>query len=187
MEMLLSTNAKIITFEPHPRNLFAMQNSIAALDQQYQDRVVIVPVALGGESAENIIYAAEGNMGNSNIGMIVRDNRKQVFQKEEQHTIRVERLDSIISSEYSDIAVMKLDAEGFECHILEGIGQDLANKLQKVKFEVDQNHLGKQKCTDLLTRFRDKGFDIKTDDEKKDIGSGDIDQFNRKLELIAVR
>lgn len=188
MEMLLSTDAKIIAFEPHPRNLFSVQKSISKLDKSYQDRVVIVPVALGEESAESVIFAAEGNMGNSNVGMIVRDNGKQQFREEEQHKIRVERLDSILdatSSSLLHVSFMKLDAQGFECHIVNGMSQELANKIHKIKFEVALNHLRNQKCTDLLTRFRSRGFSIKTENEKRKI-EGDTDQFRRMHELIAV-
>ncbi|KAL7449381.1 hypothetical protein ACHAWC_001444 [Mediolabrus comicus] len=187
MEMLLSTDAKIIAFEPHPRNLFSVQKSISKLDKSYQDRVVIVPVALGEESAESVIFAAEGNMGNSNVGMIVRDNGKQQFREEEQHKIRVERLDSILDATSSllHVSFMKLDAQGFECHIVNGMSQELANKIHKIKFEVSLNHLRNQKCTDLLTRFRSRGFSIKTENEKRKI-EGDTDQFRRMHELIAV-
>mmetsp|Transcript_38686 Transcript_38686/g.81070 ORF Transcript_38686/g.81070 Transcript_38686/m.81070 type:complete len:233 (+) Transcript_38686:52-750(+) len=48
LEMLLSTNANIIAFEPHPRNLFHLRSTISKLDPSMQDRVVIVPTALGG-------------------------------------------------------------------------------------------------------------------------------------------
>jgi len=143
MEMLLSTDANIVAFEPHPRNVFNLRSSIAALGKSYQDRVVIAPVGLGAESASNTIFAASGNMGNSVIGKVIKDNRKQEFKVEDQFSIRVERLDSIISK-YADISLIKMDAQGFECNVLDGMSQDLANAIKKVKFEVCLNHLPKQ-------------------------------------------
>jgi FkbM family methyltransferase len=98
MEMLLSTDANILAFEPHPENLFAIKSSIAALDKSYQDRVVLVPVGLGAEGASNTIFAASNNMGNSIVGKIIKDAPKQQFKKEDQFEIRVERLDSIIGT-----------------------------------------------------------------------------------------
>ena len=65
MEMLISTDANIIAFEPNPSNLYAMLSSIKALPQSYQSRVAVVPVALGGTKHINTIYAAENNKGNS--------------------------------------------------------------------------------------------------------------------------
>jgi len=38
MEMLLSTDANIVAFEPHPRNQFALQKSVEALPEAYQSR-----------------------------------------------------------------------------------------------------------------------------------------------------
>jgi len=143
MEMLLSTDANIVAFEPHPRNVFNLRSSIAALGKSYQDRVVIAPVGLGAESASNTIFAASGNMGNSVIGKVIKDNRKQEFKVEDQFSIRVERLDSIISK-YADISLIKMDAQGFEYNVLDGMSQDLANAIKKVKFEVCLNHLPKQ-------------------------------------------
>lgn len=76
VEMLLSTDAKVIAFEPHPNNLFVLLNTIAAMDDSYQEHVVVVPVALGGESSIETTYAAKGNMGNSVVGKVIKDNKK---------------------------------------------------------------------------------------------------------------
>jgi FkbM family methyltransferase len=130
MEMLLSTDAKVIAFEPHPKNQFVMQHSVAALGQSYQDRFILVPVALGAATATDTIFAAQGNMGNSVVGKIIKDSHRQIFNATDQHTIRVERLDSIISTD-ADVAFVKMDAQGFECHILEGMTQGLAAKLSQ--------------------------------------------------------
>lgn len=186
MEMLLSTDANIIAFEPHPRNQFAMQKSVEALPQAYQDRFVLVPVALGAEHGNNTIFAAKGNFGNSVVGKIIKDNKRQQFEEKEQHQIVVERLSSIISMN-ADVPFVKLDAQGFECNILEGMGQDLAKKIRKIKFEVSQTHLRGQGCMDLLARFRNLGYDIFSEDEKTKIEEGDVNQFNRMVELMAVR
>ena len=184
MEMLLSTDATIVAFEPHPRNVFNLRSSIAALDKSYQDRVVIVPVGLGAESADNTIFSASGNMGNSVIGKIIKDNGRQKFNEEDQFSIKVERLDSVISN-YPDISLIKMDAQGFECNVLDGISQDLANAIKKVKFEVCLNHLPKQGCTDLFARFRNLGFGLTLEGGKK--VEGEYTQFGRMTEMIAVR
>jgi len=185
MEMLLSTEAKVIAFEPNPRNQFVMKNTIAALDKSYQERFVLVPVALGKESAKNKIYTAKGNSGNSVVGKIVKDNRNQVFEESEQYDIRVESISSIIST-LPDIAFIKMDAQGFECQILSGLDQGLANKIRNIKFEVAKKHLRQQGCTDLLSKFRDLGFRITDESGRKTI-EGETNQFNRMTELVAMR
>ena len=184
MEMLLSTDANIVAFEPHPRNLFNLRSSIAALDKSYQDRVVIVPIGLGAESASNTIFAASGNMGNSVIGKVIKDHPRQEFNEDNQFTIRVERLDSIISN-YPDISLIKMDAQGFECKVLDGISQDLANAIKKVKFEVALKHLRQQGCKDLFAKFRNLGFGLTLEGGRK--LEGEYTQFKRMTEMVAVR
>ena len=184
-EMLLSTNAKIIAFEPHPNNVFAIRSTLQNLESELRDRVVLLPVALGSESAVNKIYAAEGNMGNSVVGKAIHDKGKanQGFNEERVFNITIERLDSIVSP-YPDIPLAKMDAQGFECNIIGGIGQDLANQIQKIKFEVSQNHLPKQNCHDLLERFRNLGFQIYRENGNEEI-QGEYQQFNRLIDLVA--
>ena len=186
VEMLLSTDAKVIAFEPHPKNLFVLLSTIKAMEQSYQDRVVIVPVALGAESAIQTIYAAKGNMGNSVVGKVIKDNRKQEFKIEDQHSIHVERLDSIISPN-AHVAFSKLDAQGFECNIVSGFGASLPAVVRQVKFEVSRKHLNSHGCLDLLSRFRGLGYTIYGENGIDKVETGEHDQFKRMTELIAKR
>ena len=45
-----------------------------------------------------------------------------------------------------NISLVKMDSQGFECQILEGFDQNLADKIQKVKFEVAGKYLRAQGC-----------------------------------------
>ena len=57
---------------------------------------------------------------------------------------------------------MKMDAQGFECKILEGMGSNLASKITMVKFEYAGQHLLGQGCTDFLQRMNAYQFSIYT-------------------------
>jgi FkbM family methyltransferase len=189
MEMLLSTNAKIIAFEPHPHNQFMLQNSIQALSHEYQERFVLIPVALGKETARNEIYSSVRNMGNSVVGSIVKDYKAQDEASFERHDIVVEKLLSIINvndNNNINIPLVKMDAQGFECQVLQGIDQNLADRIQKFKFEVATNHLRAQGCLDLFTRFRNLGFSIQTEDGTQTIPQGDSYGGGIK-EFVAIR
>ena len=70
MEMLLSTNANIIAFEPHPMNVFNIKKTVSLLDRSYQDRLLLFPIGLGSESAASTIYSASGNLGNSGKSLV---------------------------------------------------------------------------------------------------------------------
>ena len=65
-----------------------------------------------------------------------------------------------------------MDSQGFECQILEGFDQNLADKIQKVKFEVSGKYLRAQGCWDLFYRFRGLGFEIESEDGKQRIPEG---------------
>ena len=64
MEMLLGTNANIIAFEPHPMNIFVLQQTISKFDSStLQDRVCLVPVGLGDKNkGSSTIFSANNNM-----------------------------------------------------------------------------------------------------------------------------
>lgn len=159
-EMLLSTDANIIAFEPHPMNLFNLRSTISRLDSAYQRRVLLIPIALGNATDEATIYAAYNNMGNSVVGRFVEDYVNQSAPDDFQFKIRVERLDSILDSNRLHIPLMKMDAQGYECRIMEGMGDQLAQQIDNIKFEYARNCLKGQGCNNLLALFRKYGFEI---------------------------
>ncbi|KAL3817665.1 hypothetical protein ACHAXA_002010 [Cyclostephanos tholiformis] len=163
MEMLLGTKARIIAFEPHPMNLYNIKKTVSQLDKSYQDRLMLFPIGLGGESTTSKIYSATGNMGNSVIGKIIKDRPSQKFEEKNQFPVYVERLDSILNSERIKVGLMKMDAQGFECNILEGMGRELAECIDVLKFEHTLRWLSEQGCTDLLPRLSDYSFDLYRD------------------------
>jgi hypothetical protein len=65
MEMLLSTNASIIAFEPHPRNIYNIKKTVSLLGESYQNRLSLFPLGLGNASDMLTINSATDNLGNS--------------------------------------------------------------------------------------------------------------------------
>lgn len=163
MEMLLGTDANVIAFEPHPMNLYALKKSISKLDESYQNRIRLFPVGLGDKKEVNNIYSASDNMGNSAIGKIIHDYGGQSFDEKLQFQIRVERLDSLINTSMKTVNLVKMDAQGFECRVLEGwsgLGgeKSVSQKIKVVKFEMAKHWLDSQECTDLVPRFINYGY-----------------------------
>ncbi|KAL7548165.1 hypothetical protein ACHAWF_011458 [Thalassiosira exigua] len=153
MEMLLGTNARIIAFEPHPMNLYNLKVTVSKLDRSYQDRLMLFPVGLGASTSTSTIYAGEDNIANSVIGNIVKDYDAQQFKKDKQFMVQVERLDSILDANAIKIKLVKMDAQGFECFVLDGMGADLAQKIDVIKFEYAKNWLDGLGCVDLIPRL----------------------------------
>ncbi len=158
MEMLLGTDANIIAFEPHPMNVYNLKKTVSKLDKSYQNRLKLFPIGLGDDQGKSTIYSAKNNMGNSVIGKVIKDYDTQEFSDNLQFTIHVERMDSVLNNN-TDMKLVKMDAQGFECKILEGIGEDLASKMEAIKFEYEERFLTEQNCTDLLPRLMNYGFD----------------------------
>ena len=91
------------------------------------------------------------------IGKIIKDSADQIFDEKNQFTVYVERLDSILNSENVHVGLLKMDAQGFECNVIEGMGQTLINLM---KFEYATNHLHAHGCLDLLPKMSNHFFDI---------------------------
>jgi FkbM family methyltransferase len=162
MQMLLTTKAPIIVFEPDPRNQFCLTNTLMALTKELRDRVSLFPIALGSEKGSSTINAAQGNMGNSVVGSQIKDGPGQQFR--EPIPIRLERLDSILNTNNQgwNVPLMKIDAQGFECRIMDGMGA-VPDRIRAIGTEIAQKWLVGQGCSDVgyLDKLRAAGFQIK--------------------------
>lgn len=160
VEMLIGTNAPIIAFEPNPINYYAVRETMRKLHSSYQKRLLLFPVAVGSKRGTNKIFTAEGNAGNSIVGKIIKDNPRQQFDESKQFDIYVERLDDILKPGPYHIPLMKIDAQGYECEILNGMGADIARMIERVHFENAKKWLKAQNCLDLTQRFEEYGFRV---------------------------
>jgi FkbM family methyltransferase len=147
MQMLLTTNATIVAFEPHPYNLFVMTSTFMKLEENLRNRIHLFPIALGAESSESTIHMASDNRGHAVVSKVIRINKKATFLP--PLTIRVEPLDSIIKKN-TVIHLVKMDAQGFECYIFDGMQQVLLTT-RAVFFELEKTVLnGFDKCSPLI-------------------------------------
>eukprot|EP00578_Thalassiosira_sp_NH16_P006298 CAMPEP_0181121866 /NCGR_PEP_ID=MMETSP1071-20121207/24984_1 /TAXON_ID=35127 /ORGANISM="Thalassiosira sp., Strain NH16" /LENGTH=362 /DNA_ID=CAMNT_0023206749 /DNA_START=96 /DNA_END=1184 /DNA_ORIENTATION=- len=162
MEMLLSTDANILAFEPHPVNGWLLQQTLSKLDPSLQRRVVLLPIGLGKEFATNKIYASQRNMGNSVVGTIVKDFEWEKDSDFVPLDIVIEPLSNILSPQVN-IPLMKLDIQGFECEVLQGLTPELAANIAKIKFEVAPKWLLSHNCKDLYQHFTNLGFRVQNE------------------------
>lgn len=150
MQMLMTTSAKIVAFEPHPMNLQLLTSTLMKLENHVRERITLFPFALGSESFESTIIAAKNNRGNSIVGgKKIQDHRSQQFTEPIQ--IFVESLDSILELRSSGtvgftIPVMKIDIQGFECFAVDGMNKTLQNVISLCT-EVDDMFLRGQGCS----------------------------------------
>ena len=137
MQMVLTTNATILAFEPHPYNLFVMTSTFMKLEEKYRKRIHLFPIALGAESSESTIHMASDNRGHAVVSKVIRINKKATFLP--PMPIRVEPLDSIVKDS-ATIHLIKMDAQGFECYIFEGMKRVLQHT-RTVFFELEKKVL----------------------------------------------
>jgi hypothetical protein len=100
-----------------------------------------------------------GTLFDAVIGKVIRDYPSQRFDKINQFTVHVERLDSILIPKDMKIGLLKMDVQGFECRALEGMGDDVAGIIDVMKFEYSRTWLNELGCFDLIPRLMNS-FDI---------------------------
>jgi FkbM family methyltransferase len=133
------------------------------LTQELRDRVSLFPIALGSEKGGSTINAAKGNMGNAVVGTQIKDNTRPNQQFHKPIKIRIERLDSILDTNNPgwNAPLLKIDAQGFECRIMDGMGAVL-DRIRAIGTEIAQAWLLGQGCSDAgyFDRLRAAGFDV---------------------------
>lgn len=115
------------------------------------------------------------------------DDQNNVDDKGELQ-VPVTRLDALLPAFIGDrrIKLLKIDVEGFECRVLEGLS-GIADRVDKIYFEISETMLNRYGfgCADLLGKIQAYGFDIFDADGHPVAASGRI--FERTSNLLAVR
>ena len=161
-EMLLATDAHIIAFEPSPRNLFYFTSTLSRLHPVLSSRVTLFPIGVGDQKVSEKLFGAVGNYGNSIVGGAVRDQDRPGQKFSLPETIHIEALQNILNESHP-ISLMKIDAQGYECNILRGMGPSAHKMVNTILTEVAPRWLRHHRCSSV--RFfqiaRQAGFQIK--------------------------
>jgi FkbM family methyltransferase len=137
LQVLMTTNAKIIAFEPDPRNLFCLTSTISQLPREMRKRVYVFPVALGAKQGTSEIHVATDNRGNAVVGQQIIDHGYKQQRFLEPLPISIEVIDDLLDVSEAQINLVKLDAQGYECNIVQGMKQFL-EKAQIIIFELEK-------------------------------------------------
>jgi FkbM family methyltransferase len=157
VQILSTTDATVVAFEPNPKNLFRLTSTLMNLPEEMKSRVTLFPVALGSEpSGTATIVADPRNAGNTQVVRAAAaasatastspggDHEKGVTGATvATHNIPVERMDDLFSKALR-VDLLKLDVQGFECFVLAGMKSVLSGT-RRMFFEVEE---------ELLKRFR---------------------------------
>merc|ERR1712157_15039 len=104
--------------------------------------------------------------GRHNLGHSVIPQHENVridpITQYEPESVHIERLDSILDSKKFNVPVMKIDVEGFECNVIDGMGSILTDSVHIIHAEVFGDDLERFSCSsdDYMKKLQAANFDI---------------------------
>lgn len=173
VELLLSNDhVHIVAFEPFPKNVFCLTSTLLR-NADFVRRVTVYPVALGSTPGSmQIAMQQRQNLGSVRIYTDKADlvRQQHLFARRypvdgKVETIAVERLDDLLATTHQDSVVVpfaKLDAQGYECAILDGM-PNLLSSIPRIINEVELESLSSYpNCSGqlLFERLRKVGMTL---------------------------
>ena len=114
--LMAANRIPVISFEPIPSNLYFFVESLRA---NKDFNVSVYPFGASASQDRKVIFAEEGNWGNSMIGKPANPNKRQ-----HNFTINLTPLDDVLWPDKTlpppAIGLMKLDVQGFEVEAIRG-------------------------------------------------------------------
>lgn len=162
LQMLLETDAIVMAFEPNPRNLFPLTSTLRLLPRALRNRVNVFPIGIGEAR------------GSASISNDLRTNAGATMLRTQNSGVggvAVEPLDSILASN-TNIRVIKIDVQGFECKVLRGMKNFLSTSTISSLFtEVEDRYLKAAGCTpkEMFNHLKNSNFSIYEDDSESPI------------------
>ena len=147
-----------------------------------RDRVTVFPVALGALRASGSLHVSENNAGNGVEGHAI-GRAHGTIQGAHRNTY-IHPYSALVNARVG--LLVKMDAQGFECAILRGMGHAI-DQIQVIKTEIANmwRLSGQANCSDatLFGLLHDAGKELK--DER---GTTLTEPYrNREYDLIATR
>lgn len=143
--MVVGKPGRVIAFEPHPRIFKFLQANVALNNL---DNVHLHNCAVGDQS------------GSVSFSDVRADDTNRVLHSSDGLCVPMVTLNDILDS-HSDIALLKVDAEGYEKYVLSG-GEKAIEKVQCVFIEISQKDLNMFGCSDsdILTWLEAHGYGL---------------------------
>lgn len=160
MASILRARGRLHSFEPQPK-MFAMLRKSVVLNA-YRDRVTTHEFALGALNGKERIVIPRELTGGAHIEW--RDDSSRIITDDEYevHDIQVRTLDKVLAEQgVQALDFMKIDAEGSEAQIIDGMGDLLNHPTLKIVMEWSEPQLrSRGDPQTLLSRLRNANFVI---------------------------
>jgi FkbM family methyltransferase len=157
-------SGKVVAFEPHPRISKYLRENIAL---NKLSNIEIQNCALGDVSGTTYFT----NKSSDDMNKVANMNKSNI-------EVPIMLLDSF-TQEYDRIALLKVDAEGYEKFILAGAKESIA-KVECIYFEVDEQNFSEfgYSSQDLLQQVADFGFSIwRRNGDKQELIQIEVNSF----------
>jgi FkbM family methyltransferase len=150
----------IVSFEPIS-HLFQQLSQNAKSDPQW----LVEQVALGEKDGVAVINVSGGHGGASSLltmtEHVVKNAPDQAVIRQEEITITT--VEKMMSKYYpeGDRLFLKIDAQGYETRVIEGIGCELPRVIGlKLEMSLVENYRGELLMVDMLSRLKNLGFHL---------------------------
>ena len=141
IQALVQTSNKIYAIEPIEKHLFYLKESIRLLDTKFpflnvSQRITVIPKPVGSRVYNVNFHSDPGNTGHTFVNEV-----------SEKSNFTVDTLDHMLFKYIKNKKVtVKIDVEGFECHVFLGMVSILEN-VEHILFEMSDSWLAKQGCS----------------------------------------
>ncbi len=158
---LVGETGLVFCFEPLSANVSCLNKLFKKYTQ-----VTIFPIALANENSKSVIYTPVEN-GELNTALSTM-TKKDASVQTHVETIQVRRGDDIPEIRNSQINFIKIDVEGAEQAVLEGLETVILSCLPKIFIEIEDRHRELPPIY-TLNWLRQRGYKIETQDEDDDL------------------
>ena len=153
---VLGERANIYAVEPDPRNIELLRRGIKA--NGFEDRIKVVQSAFGSEKGE----ATLNRSTKSNCSRV--GGNPEFGTTSESITVDVQSVDGFLDDyeiEPTDVNVVRMDVEGYESKILEGMSNLLKTDSDLVLFiEIHRRLRNEGELEDVIESLRDAKFGL---------------------------
>ncbi len=153
----VGSSGRVYAFEPSPETLRLLEEQI-----KLHDNVIVVPYALGGRNSKAFLKQSIGDKGGTSRVI----EKKEISQDKGLYEIQVWTGDRYVDLGKSPIPnLVKIDAEGAEVEILEGMenilsSQELRAIFMEVHFSVLQERGLAKAPAEMEKKLISKGFHV---------------------------
>jgi FkbM family methyltransferase len=163
---LVGEEGIVYAFEPNP---VASERSQAVFAQNQLPQVKLYPWGLGAQQTELTLSVITAHTGMGTLAQVPEKDRSQISN---QYQVAVYRGDDVLPNDLPGVTFIKIDVEGFEPYVIQGLDRTIRRHKPVVLTEVFAEYLERagSSVEELFTLMHDYGYTGFNMDAKRVIG-----------------